>query len=101
MKEAEGDARVEIEQADHGRWKWRYVGEDVVLHSHRTYASHGEAEESARIAYPKTHVLTEHQRAAADVPDSRRPELRAFPLAIALLLIVVVLWRARRGRARS
>jgi MYXO-CTERM domain-containing protein len=83
---------VELFQSAEGRWRWRYRTGDVALESNESYDSVHEARHAARIAYPRVPVSIREGTAAEDSESSGAIGW------LALLLVIVVLLRARRAR---
>jgi uncharacterized protein YegP (UPF0339 family) len=82
---------VELFQGPEGRWRWRYRAGDTALESNESYDSAAEAQDAARIAYPGVSIT------GLDAAFSDPEQSRAISW-LALLLIIVVLLRARKER---
>jgi hypothetical protein len=83
---------VELFRTTDGRWRWRYRAGEVALESNETYETAEEAEGAAATAYPGLVISMESGSAVeGDEPHSAISWL-------ALLLVMVVLLRARKSR---
>jgi uncharacterized protein YegP (UPF0339 family) len=83
---------VELFQSADGRWRWRYRTDEVALESNESYESVDEAQHAARVAYPDSPISSQEGNAGTE------PESSSAIGWLALLLIIVVLLRARKAR---
>jgi hypothetical protein len=83
---------VELFQVAGGRWRWRYRTDEVALEGNESYESSHEALHAARVAYPDTPISSEERVGAHDQEPSDAISW------LAVLLVIVVLLRARKGR---
>ncbi|MGH2788330.1 MAG: hypothetical protein ACRDJV_10530 [Actinomycetota bacterium] len=83
---------VELFRTTDARWRWRYRAGEVALDSNETYDTAEEAEGAARTAYPGLVISVESGSA---VEGDEAPGAISW---LALLLVIVVLLRARKSR---
>jgi uncharacterized protein YegP (UPF0339 family) len=83
---------VDLFQEADGRWRWRYRTDEITLESNESYESLDEAQHAARVAYPDARVSSRESTAGTESESSNAIGW------LALLLIIVVLLRARKGR---
>ena len=83
---------VELFQDAGGRWRWLYRTDEVALESNESYESSHEALHAARVAYPDTPISIQEGVGTVDQEPSTAISW------LALLLVIVVLLRARKAR---
>jgi MYXO-CTERM domain-containing protein len=83
---------VELFEDAEGRWRWRYRTDELALESNESYESADEARHAASVAYPGVSLSSRERNATEDSEPSGAIGW------LTLLLVIVVLLRARRAR---